>query len=116
MGPGQQPDLAIRADVEVPERKLAMTWMLRRNTDKRVPATHTVEITFKLSADFPSGGITNVTGILMKQTGQTRGVPLVGQAVKVTQVLLSDRSVEPRRQQGTQDPDAQGARVVRYFR
>ena len=84
MGPGQQPDLAIRADVEVPERKLAMTWLLRRNSYKRVPATHTVEITFKLSADFPSGGITNVTGILMKQTGQTRGVPLVGQAVKVT--------------------------------
>src|SRR5262249_46454902 len=32
-GPGQSPDLAIRADVEIPERKLAMTWSLRRNTD-----------------------------------------------------------------------------------
>ena len=28
-GPGQPPDLAIRADVEVPERKLTMTWLLR---------------------------------------------------------------------------------------
>src|SRR5215831_7920967 len=53
-GPGQPPELAIRADVEVPERKLAMTWSLRRNTDKGLPATHTVEIMFKLPADFPS--------------------------------------------------------------
>ena len=83
-GPGQPPELAIRADVEVPERKLAMTWSLRRNTDKGLPATHTVEIMFKLPADFPSGGVSNVPGILMKQTEQTRGVPLAGLAVKVT--------------------------------
>jgi hypothetical protein len=83
-GPGQPPELAVRADVEVPERKLAMTWSLRRNTDKGLPATHTVEIMFKLPADFPSGGISNVPGILMKQAEQTRGVPLAGLAVKVT--------------------------------
>src|SRR5262249_16818309 len=61
--PGQPPGVAIRADVEVPERKLAMTWSLRRNTDKGLPATHTVEIMFKLLPDFPSGGIANVPGI-----------------------------------------------------
>src|SRR4029077_3133003 len=83
-GPGQPPELAIRADVEVPERKLAMTWSLRRNTDKGLPATHTVEIVFKLPADFPAGGISNVPGILMKQAESTRGVPLAGLAVKVT--------------------------------
>src|SRR5262249_12383038 len=66
------------------ERKLAMTWSLRRNTDKGLPATHTVEIMFKLPADFPSGGISNVPGILMKQAEQTRGTPLAGLAVKVT--------------------------------
>ena len=83
-GPGQPSELAIRADVEVPERKLAMTWSLRRNTDKGLPASHTVEIMFKLPTDFPSGGISNVPGILMKQAEQTRGVPLAGLAVKVT--------------------------------
>jgi hypothetical protein len=82
--PGQPPELAIRADIEVPERKLAMTWSLRRNTDKTLPASHTVEIMFKLPADFPAGGISNVPGILMKQAEQTRGVPLAGLAVKVT--------------------------------
>jgi hypothetical protein len=82
--PGQPLDLAIRAVVEVPERKLTMSWLLRRNTDKRKPTSHIVEITFLLPADFPSGGITNVPGILMKQAEQTRGVPLAGSAVKVT--------------------------------
>ena len=76
--------MAIRADVEVPDRKIAMTWSLRRNVDKTLPASHTVEIIFKLPADFPSGGISNVPGILMKQAEQTRGVPLAGLAVKVT--------------------------------
>ena len=82
--PGQPPQLVIRADIEVPERKLAMTFSFRRNTDKGLPATHTVEINFKLPADFPAGGISNVPGILMKQAESTRGVPLAGLAVKVT--------------------------------
>jgi hypothetical protein len=83
-GPGQPPELAVRVDIDVPERKLAMTVSLRRNTDKNLPASHTVEIMFKTPADFPSGGISNVPGILMKQAEQTRGVPLAGLAVKVT--------------------------------
>jgi hypothetical protein len=81
---GQPPELAVRADIEVPERKLAVTWSFRRNTDKGLPATHLVEIMFKLPADFPFGGISNVPGMLMKQAESTRGVPLAGLAVKIT--------------------------------
>ncbi|MFY9688148.1 MAG: hypothetical protein WAJ88_20320 [Pseudolabrys sp.] len=83
-GPGLAPELAIRADIEIPERKLRMTWSLRRNTDKALPASHTLEIMFTLPADFPEGGINNVPGVLMKQNEQARGVPLAGLAVKVT--------------------------------
>ena len=82
-GPGK-PELAIRADVEIPDRKLAMTLVLRRNTDQVLPASHTIEITFKLPPDFPAGGISNVPGILMKPAEQTRGIPLAGSAAKVT--------------------------------
>jgi hypothetical protein len=84
VAPGQPPELAIRADIDVPERQLALTWTLRRNTDNGLPATHTVEIMFKLAPDFPFGGISNVPGILMKQGEQMRPAPLVGLAVKVT--------------------------------
>jgi len=83
-GPGQPPELAIRADVEIPERHLRMVWSLRRNTDKALPASHTIEIMFTLPADFAEGGIGNVPGVLMKQNEQARGVPLAGLAVKVT--------------------------------
>jgi uncharacterized protein len=82
-GPGQPPELAIRADIEVPERKLAVTWSLQRNTDKGMPATHVVKIIFTVPPD-SSGGISNVPGILMKQALQTTGVPLAGLSAKVT--------------------------------
>jgi hypothetical protein len=83
-GAGKPPDLAVRADVEIPERRLNMTFSIRRNADQTLPASHTVEIMFNLPADFVGGGIANVPGILMKQAEQTRGVPLAGLAVKVT--------------------------------
>jgi hypothetical protein len=83
-GPGLAPELVVRADVEIPERKMAVTWSLRRNTDQALPASHTIEIMFKLPPDFPGGGIANVPGILMKQSEQARGTPLAGLAVKVT--------------------------------
>ncbi|MCC6888318.1 MAG: hypothetical protein IT536_07285 [Hyphomicrobiales bacterium] len=82
--PGQPEEVAIRADVEIPDRKLAMTWSLRRNTDQSLPASHTVEILFRLPQDFPPGAVVNVPGILMKRDEQTRGSPLAGHAVKVT--------------------------------
>src|SRR5262245_22583450 len=83
-GPGQPAELAVRADVEIPERRIAMTWSLRRNSDPNLPASHTVEIMFRLPQDFTSGGVLNVPGILMKQAEQSRGTPLQGLAVKVT--------------------------------
>ncbi len=83
-GPGLAPELAVRADVEIPDRHLRMTWSLRRNTDKALPASHTIEITFTLPADFDEGGIGNVPGVLMKNGEQARGIPLAGLSVKVT--------------------------------
>ena len=83
-GSGLAPELAVRADVEIPERRMRMTWSLRRNTDKALPASHTIEVMFTLPADFPEGGIGNVPGVLMKQNEQARGQPLAGLAVKVT--------------------------------
>jgi hypothetical protein len=83
-GPGLAPELAVRADIEIPERHMTVTWSLRRNTDQALPASHTIEIMFNLPADSPGGGIANVPGILMKQSEQARGTPLAGLAVKVT--------------------------------
>jgi hypothetical protein len=82
--PGRAPELAVRADIEIPDRQMSITWSLRRNTDQSLPASHTIEIMFNIPGDSQSGGVQNVPGVLMKQAEQTRGVPLAGLAVKVT--------------------------------
>ncbi len=81
---GQKADIAVRADIEIPDRKFKMTMSFRRNTDSSLPASHTAELTFILPPDFPGGGVGNVPGILMKSNEQARGTPLAGLAVKVT--------------------------------
>lgn len=80
----QKADVAVRADIEIPDRKFKMTMSFRRNTDSSLPASHTAELTFILPQDFPGGSVSNVPGILMKSNEQARGTPLAGLAVKVT--------------------------------
>src|ERR1700716_1932301 len=80
----QKPDIAVRADIDIPDRKFKMTMSFRRNTDSSLPASHTAELTFVLPQDFAGGGVGNVPGILMKSNEQARGTPLSALAVKVT--------------------------------
>jgi hypothetical protein len=101
---GQKPDISVRADIEIPERKFKMTMSFRRNTDSSLPASHTAELTFILPADFSGGGVGNVPGILMKSNEQARGTPLAGLAVKVTDgfFLVGLSNVDADRQRNVQ--------------
>jgi hypothetical protein len=83
-GAGKPPELAVRADIEIPERKISMTWKLSRDTDASRTTSHTIEIMIKLPPDFPYGGILSVPGIWMKQAEQVQGTALSGAAIKVT--------------------------------
>ena len=83
-GTGKPADIAVRADIDIPDRKFKMTMSFQRNTDTSLPASHTAELTFILPPDFAGGGISNVPGILMKSNEQARGAPLAGLSVKVT--------------------------------
>ncbi|MCF2522297.1 hypothetical protein [Bradyrhizobium sp. G127] len=80
---GQPADIGVRADIDIPERKIKMSLSIRRNTDASLPASHTAELTFVLPPDFGTT-VANVPGILMKSNEQARGTPLAGLAVKVT--------------------------------
>jgi hypothetical protein len=77
-------ELAVRLDVEIAERHLWMNVLLRRNNDKSLPASHTIEIQFPHSSDINASSIGSVPGLLMKTGENTRGVPLAGLAVKVS--------------------------------
>jgi uncharacterized membrane protein YgcG len=76
--PGLAPEPVVRADIVIPDQRIAVTWKLRRNSDKGLPASHTIEINFNLPSSFPGGSVENVPGILMKQEEQAKGTPLIG--------------------------------------
>src|SRR5579871_6251918 len=77
------PDMVLRAKVVVPERRFGLQWAMRRNADKKLPATHTVELKFELPPHYQHGEIQSVPGILAKTDETARGMPIAGLAVKV---------------------------------
>ena len=95
-GPGQPADLAVKAEVEIPERHMRMNFTVRRNLEESLPASHTIEILFSTPADFQPGGIGDVPTVLMEDTDQKSGSPLTGLRVKVTNgfFLIGLSSVE----------------------
>jgi hypothetical protein len=85
----RKPDIMVRADIEIPDRKFKMTMLFRRNPDTSRPASHFAELIFQ--PQDPGGGVDNVQGILMKPNRQTQGTPLAGLAIKVTHYRASSR-------------------------
>jgi hypothetical protein len=82
--PGAPPELMVKADLNVADANTAVSMTFRRNTDHTMPASHIVEIKFDRPQDAPSGEISKLHGLLMKQEGKVHGAPLEGEAVKVT--------------------------------
>jgi len=75
----------VKADVEIPDRRLSMTMSLRRNSDHAMPASHVVEFKFTMPSDSPYGGVAKMVAIQMKQQlEQIRGAVLAGMVAKVT--------------------------------
>jgi hypothetical protein len=81
---GRPAEVALRADVEIPERQIGMKWSLRRNTDKSMPASHMIEIIFRLPPNAPGGGVAQAPGVVMKSKEDAQGMPLSGAAATVT--------------------------------
>lgn len=100
----QPPEIAVRADIDVPDRKMKVTLSVRRSTDPNSPVSHTLELGFVLAPDSANGGVANVPGVLMKPAEQTRGTPLAGQSVKVTDgfFLIGLSSAEADKQRNLQ--------------
>jgi len=70
-----------------------MTWLLRRNIDQALAASHTIEMMFNLPANFPAGGVAGVPGVLMKRSEQEPGTPLAKLSARATNgVFMIDLS------------------------
>ena len=82
VGANAKSEMVLRARVIMPDHRLGLKLAIRLNTDKSLPASHTVELIFDPPRDH--GDIENVPGMLVKNGESERGLPLAGLAVKVT--------------------------------
>lgn len=80
---GQPEELVIHADIKIPDVKMTMTMDIRRNTDKSLPASHVVEMTFVTPRNVAGGQVISSPGIMMKFAESARGTPLSAVSVKV---------------------------------
>lgn len=83
-GPGGATEVVIKLAVEIPDRGFVMTWVIHRNTDPTLPASHTIEVGFDLAPNSPLGKVIEIKSLLMKQPGQIEGSPLWGSSQKST--------------------------------
>lgn len=81
--PGRAPDLGLRIEVEIPERKINVTLKMRRNTDPSFPASHTIEVIFDVPAGDAFGGIADMRGVRAKGGETAQGTPLAAEVQKV---------------------------------
>jgi hypothetical protein len=78
----EPPDVAARADIEIPELKLKVMLSIRPNNDATLRASPRFEIHFIVPSNFVHQGIDSIPGIVMSG-GQTDVIPLALSAVKV---------------------------------
>jgi len=81
--PGRAPDLGLLIDVEIPDRKIGVTLKMRRNTDPSFPASHTIEVIFKLPPGDAFGGVADMRGIRAKGGETAQGTPIAAEVQKV---------------------------------
>ncbi len=74
----------VESAIASPERHISMTMWIRRNADRALAVSHTIEIMFNVPADFPFGGISKISGIMMKETEEAPGTSPAGLTVTVT--------------------------------
>ena len=102
-GPGRPPDVGVRVDIDVPDRRLSAVMTIRRNPDPNLPASHTIEIQFNTPND-PFGGVANMPGVRLKTSETAQGVPLAALVVRVTPgfFLVGLSAVDADREQNIQ--------------
>jgi hypothetical protein len=83
VGPGRPPEIGIRVDIDIPDRRMNVVMTIRRNPDTTLPASHTVEIQFATPGD-AFGGVANMPGVRAKGSEAAQGAPLAGLVVRVT--------------------------------
>jgi hypothetical protein len=67
----------------IPARNLAVDVLIRKNSDPSLPASHLMEINFRVNDTFIGGSIAGLPGVLLKNEELVQGTPLVGASARV---------------------------------
>ncbi|MBM3561955.1 MAG: hypothetical protein FJX48_02100 [Alphaproteobacteria bacterium] len=84
-GPGEPVGSAIRGDIDIPDAKLKMTLLFRKNTDATLSASHTINVSFTVAPGSPIGGVKAIGPIQMRRSDAQSGEKVVGIPVAITE-------------------------------
>ncbi len=84
-GPGEPVGSAIRGDVDVPDAKMKLSLVFRKNTDTALSASHTINVAFKPAPDSPLGGVKAIGPIQMRRADAQSGEKVMGIPVPITE-------------------------------
>ena len=73
----------LKGTASIPARNLGVDITIRKNSDPSLPASHLMEVDFKVSDTFIGGTIANLPGILLKDQELVPGTALVGASARV---------------------------------
>jgi len=67
----------------IPARNLGVDVLIRKNSDPKLPASHVMEISFKVNDSFIGGAIARLPGVLLKNEELVQGTPLIGASARI---------------------------------
>lgn len=73
----------LKGTASIPARNLSVDITLRKNSDPSLPASHLMEVDFKVSDTFIGGSIANLPGVLLKNEELVPGTALIGASARV---------------------------------
>ncbi|MGE4173117.1 MAG: hypothetical protein AB7F41_11630, partial [Methylocystis sp.] len=83
-GPGEPVGSAIRGDIDIPDAKLKLTLLFRKNTDATLSASHTINVSFTVGPGSPIGGVKAIGPIQMRRSDAQSGEKVAGIPVPIT--------------------------------
>jgi hypothetical protein len=87
-GQGQPLETVVRATIDVPDAKMSLNLVLRRNLDQTLPASHTVELAFTTPPGNAGRAVRDVGLLQFKNDESVRGTPVAGLPVPAKENLF----------------------------
>ena len=79
-GQGQPNTIAVRADIDIPEAKLKASFVLTKNTDDALPASHLIDIRFMPQPGSVVAGVKQIDAPQMRREDTPQGEAVAGVA------------------------------------